>query len=198
MKKRYVLIDYENVHNIDLKPLLNQEIHIMVFHSEDQKFTSDFTTRAIDLGKEKIELIKMKGHGKNALDFHIAFFMGKLLRNQKDLEFYVISKDNGFEPLVNFIKDREEIPAYIKPSVADIPMLKHNDQIAKDNYQFVVKTLSDPARLNKPKTMIALKKEIFSKCGRKISDLQVEEMIIKLKTEEIIECDGGKIIYKKT
>ncbi len=194
MKNRYVLIDYENVHNIDLKPLLNQNIHIVVFHSEDQKFSSDFTTPAIDLGKEKIELVKMKGHGKNALDFHIAFFLGKLSKDQKGQEFYIISKDTGFEPLLSYLNEIEKIPAYMNSSIADLPILNHNQPQKKDRYSLVTKMLSDPAK-QKPKSFNALKHEIISLYGKKIDEIQAENIVFKLIAEKIIERDGDRIIY---
>ncbi len=52
-----------------------------------------------------IEIIKLKTMGSDNLDFHIAYYLGKFseIANQ-DVEFHIITKDNGFNGLVNHIK----------------------------------------------------------------------------------------------
>lgn len=53
----------------------------------------------------KIEIIKLQTNGANNLDFHIAYYLGKFSQMaQKDVQFHVITKDNGFNGLVNHIK----------------------------------------------------------------------------------------------
>ena len=52
-----------------------------------------------------IEIIKLKTMGADNLDFHIAYYLGKYSEiASQDIEFHVISKDNGFNGLVNHIK----------------------------------------------------------------------------------------------
>jgi hypothetical protein len=54
----------------------------------------------------KIEIIKLKTTGANNLDFHIAYYLGKFsqIANQ-DVQFHIITRDNGFNGLVNHIKN---------------------------------------------------------------------------------------------
>src|SRR5690606_684627 len=42
--------------------------------------------------------------GKNALDFHIAFYMGKTSASDPGSEFVVISKDTGYDPLLRHLR----------------------------------------------------------------------------------------------
>lgn len=52
-----------------------------------------------------IQIIKLKTNGANNLDFHIAYYLGKFsLTASNEVEFHVISKDNGFNGLVSHIK----------------------------------------------------------------------------------------------
>ncbi|MEE9358076.1 PIN domain-containing protein [Candidatus Vondammii sp. HM_W22] len=52
-----------------------------------------------------IEIIRLKTMGENNLDFHMAYYLGKFseIANQ-EIEFHVITKDKGFDGLVNHIK----------------------------------------------------------------------------------------------
>jgi hypothetical protein len=97
------------VQNLDLKPLLDHDVLIEVFHNENQKFSSSFTNLAIEFGKGRMELIQISGSGKNAADFHIAYFLGKFAREIENPAFHVISKDTGFKPLVNYVNTHDKI-----------------------------------------------------------------------------------------
>jgi hypothetical protein len=52
-----------------------------------------------------IEIIKLKTNGANNLDFHIAYYLGKFTQTApQNIEFHIITKDNGFNGLVSHIK----------------------------------------------------------------------------------------------
>ena len=40
---------------------------------------------------------------KNALDFHVAYYLGNQIERNRDNEYVILSKDKGFDPLVRFI-----------------------------------------------------------------------------------------------
>jgi hypothetical protein len=113
----------------------------------------------------------------------------------KKIRIYIISKKHGFEPLINYIKDREKIPAYIKPSKIDMVTRKSDDQNNKRQLKKVVDSFSDPVKPNKPKIKITLENRIISLCI--INQSQAEKMIETLIAEKIIGCDGDKIVYEK-
>jgi len=213
MKKNVVLIDYENVQNVDLRPLLDHEVLIKVFHNESQKFTSAFTHLALAFGKEKIELVKISGTGKNAADFHIAYFLGKLAKEPGGAAFHIISKDTGFKPLVNYVSKEEKVPCFQETAIADIPLLKPVAPAAvhrpvkdhyqaaiprpvKDNYQLVVEFLSKK-KVPKPKRKKALLHQILDFRKNRISESEAEEIIKKLIADKVIHCTGEAISYAK-
>jgi hypothetical protein len=54
----------------------------------------------------RAEYVRINGSGKNALDFHIAYYLGQLATQHPDAAFHVISRDTGFDPLVAFMRGR--------------------------------------------------------------------------------------------
>jgi hypothetical protein len=46
----------------------------------------------------------MQGSGKNALDFHIAYYLGKYAETDPRGVFRIVSKDKGFDPLVEHMR----------------------------------------------------------------------------------------------
>ncbi len=58
------------------------------------------------LGERFVD-IDIEGQGKNALDFHIAFYLGEHLANEPGIEGIILSKDKGFDPLVKHLQGRK-------------------------------------------------------------------------------------------
>ena len=81
MKKHYILIDYENVQTKSLTVLQgtpNQAFRIMVFVGANQtKIPVELVSSMQSFG-DKAEYVQITGSGKNALDFHIAYYLGAL------------------------------------------------------------------------------------------------------------------------
>lgn len=91
--------------------------------------------------------VKISGNGKNALDFHIAFWIGQLSSRFPSAAFHIISKDNGFDPLIAHLKERG-IPATRRPSISEIPELKIASRQTKN-------PKSSSASVNTPKNSAA-------------------------------------------
>ena len=107
MKKHVIMIDYENVQpNMQKIENLSEPFVLMVFCNK-QNNISIKNFKFLTQIKEKVEIIELLCGGKNALDFHIAFYLGCLITKLKtnNTQFHIISKDNGFDNLVEFAKE---------------------------------------------------------------------------------------------
>jgi len=139
--KRYLLIDFENVQNIDLSKA-DSTIHIIVFVGKNQKTLSiDLAISNQKLGS-RLEWRRVDGQGKNALDFYIAYHIGRIFEKDPLAECIIMSKDTGFDALINGLKKdklncaRVETVAQIKtlpatPPVQKSPPEKQNPQKTK-------------------------------------------------------------------
>ena len=63
------------------------------------KFSFETVSGIQELG-ERAKTIKISGAGSNALDFHVAFYIGQIAANDPEAFFNIISKDKGFDPLI--------------------------------------------------------------------------------------------------
>jgi hypothetical protein len=98
MYKKLIFVDLENVKKIDNSIIIpHTKLFIMVGLGQEKQ--------GLELLKEKfdkcdaIELIKVNGQGHNALDFFIAFYLGKYYNELKDAKIVICTKDGGFDPL---------------------------------------------------------------------------------------------------
>ena len=115
MRNNYILVDYENVHNIDLSCIQGKNFYVKIFIGTHQtKIPIDLVLKSQELGKQ-VEWIQINGSGKNALDFHITFVLGRLVEKDPDGFFHIISKDTGFDPLIIYLKSQKIFCKVIKP-----------------------------------------------------------------------------------
>src|SRR6185312_982537 len=102
MSDRVLMIDLENVQKVDLS-LVPSDVRVLVFYGVTQKkLPEELVVQAQPLGP-RLEWIKISGQGPNALDFHIAFYLGQELTGNPDCECAILSRDTGFDPLIRHL-----------------------------------------------------------------------------------------------
>ena len=104
MKTNYVLIDYENVQPEAMAVLNEEHFKVIVFVGANQAKVSFDVASALQQMGERAEYVRISGNGSNALDFHIAFYIGQLAAREPDAYFHIVSKDTGLDPLVQHMK----------------------------------------------------------------------------------------------
>lgn len=102
-----LLVDFENIQDLDyLKKLRNTDYEVRVFLGPHQaKLPTPLVRQAQPFGN-RLQWIQMEGHGKNALDFHIAYTVGLLVAEDRKRRIFVLSKDAGFDPLITYLSKR--------------------------------------------------------------------------------------------
>ena len=94
----HVLVDWENVQpkDDDIRSLAPGVTDLWLFHGPNQKGLS---ARHASFG-DKVKLVKIARTGKNALDFHLSFYMGYIAARHPDARFVVVSNDKGYAPML--------------------------------------------------------------------------------------------------
>jgi hypothetical protein len=175
MLTHYVLIDYQNVQPTDLSALNSERVRVVVFVGEERStLRTDFVLALQKFGPRG-EIIRLTRQGPNALDFHIAFYLGRLVEQAPTARFHVVSKDQGFDPLLQHLKQRG-IHAQRIEDLSGIP-LPTVQKSTKDNFTKVVESLerrgtSRPRTLEKlTNTIAALLRFRRSKGRREASEV---------------------------
>ncbi|MCI5137800.1 MAG: hypothetical protein D3922_05160 [Candidatus Electrothrix sp. AR1] len=77
-----------------------------------------------------IEIIKLNTNGANNLDFHIAYYLGNFSQKApKNVQFHIITKDNGFNGLVSHIKRSGRLCQKITPKAAEKQSVKEKKPV---------------------------------------------------------------------
>ncbi|MCL1866374.1 MAG: PIN domain-containing protein, partial [Oscillospiraceae bacterium] len=103
---RIFLIDFENVHSDGLTGVdfLSENDEVVIFHSNNADTITFEMMHKLMFSKAKLTYYKVKRGGRNALDFQMSSFLGYLIKtnSETDAEFFLISKDNGFDFVIDF------------------------------------------------------------------------------------------------
>jgi hypothetical protein len=95
-------VDYENVPRIDLSDL-DERYRAIVFVGAAQKPPRAASNRDTAHRFRRVEFQKIARSGKNAVDFHIAFHLGRIFETAKNTHCFIVSRDKGFDALVEFL-----------------------------------------------------------------------------------------------
>ena len=106
MPRHYILVDFENVQPASLGALKAGDAYIKVFAGQHQTRVDLGLAQALQPFGLHAEYIQIVGNGKDALDFHIAYYIGRLSAEHPGSKFTIVSKDTGFDPLIKHLDAR--------------------------------------------------------------------------------------------
>ena len=194
MRTNYVLIDYENVQPKNLALLSQEHFRVIVFIGANQaKLPVELVTAMQTLGS-RAEYVRISGNGPNALDFHIAYYIGALSTADKDAFFHIISKDTGFDPLVAHLKEKS-VFCKRSASLDAIPILRALTEAPKDEQvDGVIDKLRGMPK-NRPQKDKTLRTMISAWFGKKLDDAALDRIVGELVKRKVIAIDQGKVRY---
>jgi len=103
MTTPFFLIDFENVQPKALDRLQPGSARIKVFLGQHQSRLMLELVQALQPFGKDAEYIQIQGSGPDAVDFHIAFYIGRLAAAHPGASFTIVSKDRGFDPLIKHL-----------------------------------------------------------------------------------------------
>jgi hypothetical protein len=195
LPKNYVLIDFENVQPKNLEILANHPFEVFVFVGAKQvKVPFDLAVAMQELG-ESAKYIKISGNGPNALDFHIAYYIGELAILDPKGYFHIISKDTGFDPLIRHLKGRN-IRVLREKDIAEIPVLRISSTTNSDEkISAIIKNLSGRGQ-SRPRKVKTLTNTINSLFTEKLEEKELLSIVKQLQKLKYIVVNENNVSYK--
>lgn len=201
MKKNIYFLDFENLQSTEseLENILDDTCEIYLFHGAHQNnFPAFWVKTAIELG-QRLHIVQLKESANNALDFLIAYYIGKL-SHEADYAFHIISNDKGYDPLIDHLTEQgrnidrisrqkqPSEPSKIKESLqtvdpellqlAKVVLLKTNRPTRKDKLINVIKSSA-----------------VFGRYTEEYDLPDAEEFIQNLQLLQWFTIDQNSIIY---
>ena len=194
MATNYVLIDFENVQPSNLAVLQHHSFKVLVFVGATQtKVPFDLAAAMQALG-ESVQYVKIAGTGKNALDFHIAYYVGELAAKEPGASFHIISRDTGFDPLIRHLKSKK-IRAQRDGDLAEIPVLRLSSATSNDEkISAIVKNLAGRGQ-SRPRKVKTLSNTINSLFTENLSEQQLAALVKELEQRQYIRVNNNNVSY---
>lgn len=112
MELTHILIDFENVQPQDMSLLRGDQYRVIIFRGPHQNRLDFDVVESLQPLGTNVTYVRSDRQGKNALDFHIAFYLGRLLQEhvgngspeRKTTKFIMVSKDGGFDALLSHVQ----------------------------------------------------------------------------------------------
>lgn len=103
LAQTHVLVDWENVQpkDLDIRALVPDVTHVWIFHGPTQKRVAD---NQQSFGNA-LTLIPITRSGKNALDFHLSYYVGYISSRNPSAKFVVVSNDQGYGPMLEHAQE---------------------------------------------------------------------------------------------
>ena len=120
MPTPYVLVDFENVQP-DLSQLAHTPYKVKIFFGAKQQegrvpMKLLLATKALG---DAWEPVLVSRSGRNAVDMHIAYWIGRLLKAEPDARIHIISGDTDFDPLIESL-GKENFEVHRTKSLAEL------------------------------------------------------------------------------
>lgn len=201
----YVFVDYENVPDVDLTMIGEKTVYLTLLLGVRQTKLNTELVERLMAHAASVQLVRLESPGKNALDFALTYYLGRAVQADPNAYFHLISKDTGFDPLIEHLKKRQfdvqrhdDSAALIarlswKPPAAKAPA---NDTPASDVLKRVVDDLrAFPA--NTPKTRTKLANFVKARFGVPAPSKEViNNLIGQMEKASHVKIDGkGKVEY---
>src|SRR5262249_55059356 len=155
----------------------------LFFGAGQKSVPREFLKAALKL-RERFVSIDIEGQGKNALDFHIAYYLGQYLTQSAKTPCVILSKDRGFDSLIKHLglrgfnvrrasTLREAAPA---PAATTRRPTPGRESVTAPVHQTALQWLSGGAKNRRPRTRKALAAHLYSHFSKKIPESEVQNL----------------------
>lgn len=211
----HVFVDFENVHRIDFAALGSKPATFTLLVGPKQARLDTGLVEALMNHAGAVQLIRLTSSGKNALDFALAYYVGRAAVVDPTGYFHIVSKDQGFDPLIEHLKSRR-IRAYRHDDCSTLSFAGPPEvavpaaSTAAPSPPPTRPAAQGPAALalvralehlkknpnNRPKREKTLASYLKNLLGKTATEAEVEKLTLDLKTRgHVKSTDKGAVTY---
>lgn len=194
MRTNYVLVDFENVQPSSIEALAHDHLKLLVFVGANQAKVPFETAALLQQLGARANYVKITGNGSNALDFHIAYYIGKLAATEPTAYFHIVSKDTGFDPLIQHLKAEGIFAGRVK-AISEIPLIKASVAKTPSERNQMAANWFQQTKATKPRTVKTLSSTVASLFQKQLSEKEVAAIVHWLAEQGHLAIAGTKVSY---
>jgi PIN domain len=118
----HIFVDFENVHEVELSIIGQKSVSLTVLLGpKDTKLKTNLVEKILQHA-DSVHLIRLTSSGRNALDFTLAYYVGRAAVLDPSGFFYIISGDTGYDPLIAHLRSNH-VRAHRHPDFTSLQSL---------------------------------------------------------------------------
>ena len=200
---RILYIDYENVQRVELSQIDQRDLQVWLFTGVAQTKIPIGLAKSIQSLGDKLRWITIDGNGPNALDFHIAYYLGVHTTQRPKDEHFLLSKDKGFDPLISHVS-KNNVRCSRIATIAELQSTQRNVAKAKKMpesdgvYTKILTNLRKIEATKRPRSRKTLRQYIRTLAGKSPSEQRLDQLIEQLFESRVIAESNGRLTYQLT
>jgi len=183
----HVFVDYENVHEVDPAVIGARSVSLTLLLGARQTRLDAALVEKLMEHAASVQLVRLTTSGENALDFALAYYVGRAAAADPTGHFHIVSKDTGFDPLIEHLRSRhihaqrhDDFTALTFSGTTKPPSAPPEDLMPR-----VLEHLAKHVN-NRPKRKKTLVSHLRAFLGNAITEAHVLDLIEKL-------CKAGRL-----
>ena len=202
----HVFVDYENVPEVDASLIGSKAVNFTLMLGANQKKLDVAVVEKLIQHSASTQMVRLTTGGKNAVDFALAYYLGRAVLSDPTAYFHLISKDKGYDPLIEHLRSRHvHVRRHDDFSTLTFgPLPKASPQtpatpvpLAKDDlFERALEHLRKH-RNNRPRRQKTLTSHLLAFAGKTGTTAAVASLIEKLKKAgHLCVDDKGAVTYR--
>jgi hypothetical protein len=102
----HVFVDFENVHEVDLALIGAKSVNLTLMLGPRQTRLDTPLVEKLLEHAATVQIIRLTKSAKNALDFALAYYLGRAVLADPTGHFHIVSGDAGYDPLIEHLRSR--------------------------------------------------------------------------------------------
>jgi hypothetical protein len=186
----HVFVDYENIQQFDNNLLKEKTASFTLLIGPKQTKLDVALVEKLMEHAASVKLVRLTSPGKDAVDFALAYYLGRKAVSDPGARFHIVSKDKGFDPLIEHLKTRKvKVRRHDDFASLDFsPQAKPQSAASENEFQRALEHLRKNAN-NRPKKKKTLVSGLRDVCGKDAPDAEVEKVVNWLRQKEYILID---------
>jgi PIN domain len=177
----HVFVDFENVHEVNPAVIGARSVSLTLLLGARQTKLDAALVEKLMEHAATVQLVRLTTSGNNSLDFALAYYVGRAVMTDPTGHFHIVSKDTGFEPLIEHLRSRhihaqrhDDFTTLAFPGVAKPPSVPLKDLMPR-----VLEHLGKHVN-NRPKRKKTLLSHLRAFLGNAVTEADVVDLVEKL------------------
>ncbi len=102
----HIFVDFENVHEVDPAVIGNKAVKFTLLVGPRQSKLEVPLVEQLLKHPDSAKMVRLTSSGRNALDFALAYYVGRAVVADPTGSFHIVSKDKGYDPLIAHLQTK--------------------------------------------------------------------------------------------